>query len=159
MNGGLFNINGAELVVILLVVALVVGPDRLPEYARQLAQFVRAAREQITKVRDRVDDEVHAELGDVDWKALDPRQYDPRRIVREALLDEPSSATRRPGAAGSSGAAASRGTAGSRGAAGSTGLAGAAHGASAAAASRAAGAPHEPALAEGQGAPFDDEAT
>ncbi|MGP7960499.1 twin-arginine translocase TatA/TatE family subunit [Sanguibacter sp. A247] len=138
MNGGLFNINGAELVVILLVVALVVGPDRLPEYARQLAQFVRAAREQITKVRDRVDDEVHAELGDVDWKALDPRQYDPRRIVREALLDEPASASRRSVAATGSGTV---------------------RGASAAGAPGAAGARHDATLADGDPAPFDDEAT
>jgi sec-independent protein translocase protein TatB len=29
------------------------------------------------------------EVGDdVDWQQLDPRRYDPRRIVREALLDE-----------------------------------------------------------------------
>jgi sec-independent protein translocase protein TatB len=25
------------------------------------------------------------EFSDVDWRAYDPRQYDPRRIVREAL--------------------------------------------------------------------------
>lgn len=134
MGGGLFNVNGAELVVILLVVALVVGPDRLPEYARQLAKFVRAAREQVTKVRDRVDEEVQAELGDVDWKALDPRQYDPRRIVREALLDDPAPAARRAGtgvAAGAAGASAARATV------------------------PAAQAP----LVAGEPAPFDDEAT
>ncbi|MGL5860798.1 MAG: hypothetical protein ACRCY9_06050, partial [Phycicoccus sp.] len=27
------------------------------------------------------------DFDDVDWQALDPRRYDPRRIVREALLD------------------------------------------------------------------------
>jgi len=25
---------------------------------------------------------------DVDWRKLDPRQYDPRRIIREALLED-----------------------------------------------------------------------
>jgi len=25
---------------------------------------------------------------DLDWKKLDPRQYDPRRIIREALLED-----------------------------------------------------------------------
>lgn len=132
MSGGLLNINGAELVVILLVVALVVGPDRLPEYARQLAQFVRAARDQVTKVRERVDEEVQAELGDIDWKSLDPRQYDPRRIVREALLDEPGT---------------------SRNAA--TGAAVSAAGASVGRATVTA----QPALPAGEPAPFDDEAT
>jgi sec-independent protein translocase protein TatB len=29
------------------------------------------------------------EYDDIEWKSLDPRQYDPRRIIREALL-EPS---------------------------------------------------------------------
>ena len=32
------------------------------------------------------------ELGDeyeeVDWRKLDPRQYDPRRIIREALVED-----------------------------------------------------------------------
>jgi sec-independent protein translocase protein TatB len=26
----------------------------------------------------------------MDWKKLDPRQYDPRRIIREALQEEPA---------------------------------------------------------------------
>lgn len=86
MNG-LFNVNGGELVVILLVLALVVGPDRLPEYAEQLARFVRGARDYARQARQRVDDEVGEGFGDVDWASLDPRRYDPRRIVRDALLD------------------------------------------------------------------------
>jgi sec-independent protein translocase protein TatB len=28
----------------------------------------------------------------MDWKKLDPRQYDPRRIIREALQESPASA-------------------------------------------------------------------
>ncbi len=28
------------------------------------------------------------EFDDLDWKKLDPRQYDPRRIIREALTDD-----------------------------------------------------------------------
>jgi sec-independent protein translocase protein TatB len=38
--------------------------------------------------RDRLREEMGPEFDDVDWKKLDPRQYDPRRIIREALLDE-----------------------------------------------------------------------
>lgn len=34
-------------------------------------------------------DEMGDEFDDVDWRQLDPRQYDPRRIIREALLDDP----------------------------------------------------------------------
>lgn len=106
MNG-LFNVNGGELVVILLVLALVVGPDRLPQYAEQLARFVRGARDYARKAKERVDEEVGEGLGEVDWSSLDPRQYDPRRIVRDALLDpEPAPLPGRAGAAAATAAAA-----------------------------------------------------
>ena len=35
----------------------------------------------------RVDAELGEQGADVDWTSLDPRRYDPRRIVREALFD------------------------------------------------------------------------
>ena len=83
----MFGINGGELIVLLVVVALVVGPERLPGYAEQLGKWARGLRHYVQDARRRVDDE----LGDagLDWEALDPRRYDPRRIVREALLDDP----------------------------------------------------------------------
>jgi len=81
-----FGINGGELLILLLVAAVVVGPERLPAYAEQLAGWVRRLRDLARDTKDRVG----AELGDedVDWAALDPRRYDPRRIVRDALLDD-----------------------------------------------------------------------
>jgi sec-independent protein translocase protein TatB len=88
-----FGINGGELIVILLVVALVVGPERLPAYAEQLAGWVRSLRRAVTSAKQRVEEEV-GDTG-VDWEALDPRKYDPRRIVREALLDDPKPAKTR----------------------------------------------------------------
>jgi sec-independent protein translocase protein TatB len=83
-----FGINGAEFVVLLVVAVLVIGPERLPGYAEQLGGFVRTARGYLRDAKARVDAEIGAEVGDVDWSKLDPRQYDPRRIVREALLDD-----------------------------------------------------------------------
>ncbi len=81
-------INGYELVALLVIVAVVVGPERLPAYAKDLATLVRRGRELLRDTQDRVS----AELGDVgeevDWAALDPRRYDPRRIVRDALRDD-----------------------------------------------------------------------
>ena len=89
----MFGINGGELIVLLIVVALVVGPERLPGYAEQLARWARGLRGYVSTARQRVEEEV-GEAG-VDWEALDPRRYDPRRIVREALLDEPQPARTR----------------------------------------------------------------
>ena len=33
--------------------------------------------------------EMGDEFNDVDWRKLDPRQYDPRRIIRDALIEDP----------------------------------------------------------------------
>ncbi|MBD7981027.1 MULTISPECIES: twin-arginine translocase TatA/TatE family subunit [Oerskovia] len=84
----MFGINGAEFVVLLVVAVIVIGPERLPRYAEQLGAFVRTARGFLKDAKSRVDEELGPEVGDVDWSKLDPRQYDPRRIVREALLDD-----------------------------------------------------------------------
>ena len=93
----MFGINGGELLVLLVVAALVIGPERLPGYAEQLAQWVRRGRRLVRDAKARVDEELGEEIGDVDWAALDPRKYDPRRIVRDALLeDDPPRPVTRP---------------------------------------------------------------
>lgn len=78
-----------KLMVIAVIAAVLIGPKRLPAYASKLATLVKRFRE----FADTAQDRVKAELGDdaelLDWKALDPRQYDPRRIIREALTGDP----------------------------------------------------------------------
>jgi sec-independent protein translocase protein TatB len=83
-----FGINGWELVIILVIAMLVIGPERLPVYAEQLGSLVRRGRDLLQSAKERVDDELGPEFSDVDWSKLDPRQYDPRKIVRDALLDD-----------------------------------------------------------------------
>ncbi|MET0735364.1 MAG: Sec-independent protein translocase TatB [Microbacterium sp.] len=83
-----FGLTIEKLLLIGLVAALVIGPERLPRYAEALATFTKRARDWISSARTRVRDEMGDEFDDVDWKTLDPRQYDPRRIIREALLDD-----------------------------------------------------------------------
>jgi sec-independent protein translocase protein TatB len=105
-----FGINGAEFVVLAVLGLLVIGPDRLPQYAAQLGRFVREARRLANSARDQVRAEMGPEFDEVDWRKLDPRQYDPRRIVREALADttdEPPTKphSRRPRPDGGAGAA------------------------------------------------------
>lgn len=78
----MLGINGGELLLLILLAIVVVGPQRMPEYARQFRDWVVAGRDYVNRGKD----QIRAEMGDeVDWKQLDPRQYDPRRIVREAL--------------------------------------------------------------------------
>ncbi len=82
------GINGFELVALAIIAVVVLGPERLPEYAAQLARLVRGLRRMATGAREQLREEVGPELDEVDWRKLDPRQYDPRRIIKEALLDD-----------------------------------------------------------------------
>ena len=84
----MFGINGGELLILLVVVVVVVGPERLPRYAEMLGAWVRTLRGFLRTAKTRVDAELGEQGADVDWTSLDPRRYDPRRIVREALLDD-----------------------------------------------------------------------
>lgn len=147
----MFGINSGEFIVLLVLVLVVVGPERLPHYAQQLATFVRGAAGYAKSARQQLRDEMGPEFDDIDWQKLDPRQYDPRRIVREALTDVWDDDTARP--TGS--------TAISRPAAVAAGSAAGATAAGAAAGSGAAPArPGPPRVERTTGpVPFDAEAT
>jgi sec-independent protein translocase protein TatB len=84
----IFGLTIEKLLLIGLVAALILGPERLPRYAESLAGLTKRARELVSTARTRVRDEMGEDFDDVDWRTLDPRQYDPRRIIREALLDD-----------------------------------------------------------------------
>ena len=88
----MLDVNGWELIVLVIVGILVLGPERLPEYAGKLAGMVRQVRNLATNARTQLKDQMGPEFDDVDWRQFDPRQYDPRRIVREALLEDPEPA-------------------------------------------------------------------
>jgi len=77
-----------KLLVILVIAVIIVGPDRLPQVARSLGQWSKRLREFVGDAKSKLQDELGDEFKDADWRSLDPRQYDPRRIIREALLDE-----------------------------------------------------------------------
>jgi len=79
---------GFEKLLIIGVLALfLVGPEKLPDYASRLARFVRTARRMIDDAKDRVKEEMGPDFDEEEWRKLDPRQYDPRRIIRDALLE------------------------------------------------------------------------
>lgn len=93
-----FGLTFEKLFVIGLIAIIILGPDRLPHYASQLARFVRWVRDFANTAKDRVRDEMGPEYDEVDWRKLDPRQYDPRRIIREALADDEPAPVVRPAA-------------------------------------------------------------
>ncbi|WP_066464042.1 hypothetical protein [Sanguibacter suarezii] len=157
----MFGINGGEFIILLVVAVLVIGPERLPGYAEQLAGIVRKMKTFMADTKVKVSEELGPEMGDVDWAQLDPRRYDPRRIVRDALLEDTVLDPRvKAKAAGSASAAAGLAAAGAATAGPSTAASGAAAPPAANAAPAAQSWPEpKPALQTGTLAPFDVEAT
>lgn len=78
--------------IIGIIAVFVLGPERMPYYASQLARLVRTVRDMANGAKERMREEMGPDFDEVDWKKLDPRQYDPRRIIREALLEDDSPA-------------------------------------------------------------------
>lgn len=76
-----------KLMVLAVIAVVIVGPDRLPHYAAQLGRLIKQLKGLVGEAKVRAVDEFGPDF-DVDWKKLDPSQYDPRRIIREALLED-----------------------------------------------------------------------
>lgn len=83
----MFGVGLAEMAVIAFVAVLVVGPDRLPELARQAGQLVRKARTMANSARDELRSELGPEYADLELRDLDPRTI-VRKHILEAIEDE-----------------------------------------------------------------------
>lgn len=81
--------QGTEFLLLLVLALFILGPERLPGYAAKLAQGVRSLRDMAEGAKSQIKEEMGPAFDDIDWRQLDPRQYDPRRIVREALSGAP----------------------------------------------------------------------
>jgi sec-independent protein translocase protein TatB len=101
-----FNIGPMELLVLVVVGLIVLGPDRLPGLARDAARMLRTLREMATGARTQLRDELGPEFADLDlddFRRLNPRtalqrailgdedlrDLDPRRSLRDAMRDDP----------------------------------------------------------------------
>jgi sec-independent protein translocase protein TatB len=78
-----FQVGPFELVVLAIVGLLVLGPERLPGYAKQAAQVLRTLRELATGAQKQLRDELGPEFADVDLRNLNPRH-----VVRRAIFDD-----------------------------------------------------------------------
>jgi sec-independent protein translocase protein TatB len=89
-----FGLTFDKLLLIGVLALLLIGPERLPAYAKRLGEWTKRVRTYLGGARERMRDEMGPEFDDIDWKQLDPRQYDPRRIIREALTEPAPSTVR-----------------------------------------------------------------
>jgi sec-independent protein translocase protein TatB len=80
-------VNGWEFVLLIVLAFIILGPQRMPEYAAKLARFVVQLRRMANDAKSQLKDQMGPEYEDLDWRQYDPRQYDPRRIVKQALME------------------------------------------------------------------------
>ena len=88
-----FGLTIEKLLVIGVIALFLIGPDRLPAYSAQFGRLVRQLRDMASGAKGRMREELGPDFDDMDWKKLDPRQYDPRRIIREAVQESPETPT------------------------------------------------------------------
>lgn len=81
------GINGAELIILIVLAVLILGPEKLPEYARKLTQWIRQMRQMAEGAKAQFKEETGTDFDEIDWRRYDPRQYDPRRIIKDALSE------------------------------------------------------------------------
>jgi sec-independent protein translocase protein TatB len=79
----MFNIGPLELMVLLFVGLVVLGPDRLPGLARDAARMLRTLRELSNGARTQLREELGPEFADIDLRALNPRT-----AIQRALLGD-----------------------------------------------------------------------
>ena len=86
----IFGIGLPELVVILLLILIVVGPARLPEMAAQLGRFIRTARKlsaQVTSEFNTTMSELEQEYDEMkgEWKEVGKGLDETTRAVTDEL--------------------------------------------------------------------------
>lgn len=85
----MFNIGASELIVILLIAFIVVGPKDLPKIARALGKAVRSARAMVEEVKR----EAGLEELEKDFKSAQKevdstlKSADPRQALQKATLE------------------------------------------------------------------------
>ncbi|SDO62451.1 hypothetical protein SAMN04487848_1760 [Microbacterium sp. ru370.1] len=91
----MFGLTFEKLLLVGLIAAVILGPQRLPVVVAR----VSGLRRTVDAARVRAADEIGIPADAPQWRALDPRQYDPRRIIAEALAAPPRPASAPPGPA------------------------------------------------------------
>ena len=93
----MFGLTFEKVMLLAVLAGFLLGPDRLPAAAQRLGELARGARRLLSDAESRVKQEMGPEFDTVDWRQLDPRRYDPRRVIRDALREsaEPTPTARR----------------------------------------------------------------
>ena len=81
----LFGISGTELMVILVIALVLVGPDKLPDYARKVGRFIHSMRVRGQALSEQSNIDVHGLVQDSGIndirKGLDDATQDVNRLL------------------------------------------------------------------------------
>ena len=83
----MFGLTFEKLFLVAIIAGFVLGPQRLPGYAHRLGRAVRTLRHFVDSTRSTAEAEMGVPLRRSEWESLDLKQYDPRRIVADALRE------------------------------------------------------------------------
>lgn len=83
----MFGLTFEKLLLVTIIAGVVIGPQQLPVYARRLGETIQALRRLVESSRVQAEQEMGLALDREALAALEVRQYDPRRIVRDALRE------------------------------------------------------------------------
>ena len=67
----MFGLSAEKLLLLALLAVLIIGPERLPYYAKQLGEWVKKGKRMIDNAQAQMKDELGEGFEDVDWKKLD----------------------------------------------------------------------------------------
>lgn len=79
----MFNLGPMELILLAIVGLIVLGPERLPQLARDAGRMLRTLRDLAQGARTQLRDELGPEFADVDLRNLNPRT-----AIRRAVLGD-----------------------------------------------------------------------
>ncbi|HIW91024.1 MAG TPA: twin-arginine translocase TatA/TatE family subunit [Candidatus Corynebacterium avicola] len=87
----MFGLTLEKMIIIGIIAAVLIGPQRLPLYAQKLGELIRTFRAFAEASKTRAESELGVPLNTAEWNSQ-IRQYDPRRIVRDAWTATPQAA-------------------------------------------------------------------
>ena len=73
----LLDINGWEFVLLAVIAVVVLGPERLPEYAAKLRGLIRQVRAMADGARGQLREQMGPEFDDIDWQPVRPASVRP----------------------------------------------------------------------------------
>ena len=80
----MLGLSFEKILIIGIIAAVIIGPERLPQYAAKLGEFIRNFRDFTAATKARTESELGVPL-DTDAWSRQIRQYDPRVLVKDAL--------------------------------------------------------------------------